>query len=99
MAPHHSQDVLRNPGGKFNSQRSDGSVVIDLPSGYSFVLSRTKVASTGMGRLLAEGLRQNEPLYWTTRASFEGSEIDQIYCAPIDKPPQRFERIITQACL
>ena len=99
MALHHSRDVPRNQGGKFNSQRSDGSVVIDVSSGYSFVLSRTKVASTGMGRLLAEGLRQNEPLYWTTRASFEGSEIDQIYCARIDKPPQRFERIITQACL
>ena len=99
MAAHHSQDVPRNPGGKFNSQRCHGSVVIDLPSGYSLVLSRTKVASTGMGRLLAEGLRQNEPLYWTIRASFEGSEIDQIYCARIDKPPQRFERIITQAFL
>ncbi len=32
-----------------------------------------------MGRLLAEGLVLNEPLYWTTRQYLEGREIAEVF--------------------
>lgn len=92
MAPSSSHDVPRNQRGRFDCQRSDGSVVINVSSGFGFVIRGASVASTGMGRLLAEGLKQNESLYWTTRSDFEGPEIDQFYCDRIDNPPQRLDR-------
>lgn len=91
MAPHSSYDVPRSQRGKFDRQRLDGSVVINVPSGISFTLSAASVASTGMKRLLGEGLRQNEAIYWTTRAGFEGPEIEQIYCDRIDHSRRRYE--------
>ena len=94
MVPRSSHDVPRNQRGKYDRQRLDGSVVINVPSGFDFVISGASVARTGMGRLLAEGLRHNESLYWTTQSDFEGPEIDQVYCDRIDSPPQRFESII-----
>ena len=94
MAPRSSHDVPGSQRGKFDSQRLDGSVVINASSGVNFIISAANVASTGMGRLLGDGLRQNEAIYWTTRAGFEGPEIDQIYCDRIDNPRRRFEWII-----
>ena len=94
MAPRSFYDVPGCQRGKFESQRLDGSVVIKVPSGFSFILSAANVASTGMEKLLSEGLRQNEVIYWTTRAGFEGPEIDQIYCDRLNNPRRRFEWII-----
>ena len=99
MAPRSSRDVPSNQIGKFNSQRFDGSVVIDVPSGHSFVMTAAKVASTGIRRLLAEGLKRNELVFWTTRESFEGSEMDQIYCDRIENQQQRSEWITTKGSL
>ena len=96
MAPRSSRDVPSNQVGKFNSQRSDGTVVIDVPSGYSFVVSRAKVESTGVRKLLAEGLRHNELIFWTIRENSEGSEIDQIYCDHTDDQKRRSEWISTK---
>lgn len=90
MPPSSSCDVPKNQTGKFVRQMFDGSVVINVPSGYDLVISGASIASTGMGRLLVEGLRQNESLYWTTRLDFEGPEIDRFYCDRIDNPPRRF---------
>ena len=93
MAPRSSHDVPKNQRGKFDSQRPDGSIIINVPSGYSFITSGANVESTGLGRLLAEGLRKNEPLYWTVRSNFEGPRIDQFYCDRIDNPRQRYHCI------
>ena len=96
MAPRSSRDVPKNQRGKFNRQRSDGTVVIDVPSGYSFVISDAKAASTGMRRLLAEGLRQNEEIFWTTRESFGEPEIDHIYCDRLEYQRRRYGWIATK---
>ena len=77
MGPCSSCDVLGNQRGKFNNQKPDGSIVISASAGYNFVLSGADIASTGMGRLLAEGLRPNESLYWITQGVFEGARFDQ----------------------
>ena len=94
MAPQSSYDVPTSQRGRFHSQRLDGSVDINVPPGVSFTLSAASVASTGMERLLGEGLRQNEAIYWTTRAGFDGPEIDQIYCDTINQSRRRYEWII-----
>ena len=96
MAPRSSYHVPGNQRGKFINQKPDGSIVISAPAGYNFVLSGANIGSTGMGRLLAVGLRRNESIYWTTRGVFEGARIDQIYCDRIDNPSRRFEWIIAK---
>lgn len=94
MAPCSFYDVPGCQRGKFESRRLDGSVVINVPSGFNFILAAANVASTGMENLLGEGLRQNEAIFWTTRAGFEGPEIDQIYCDRLNNERRRFEWII-----
>ena len=94
MASRNSHEVPRDQRGRLHRQNLDGSVLIYALSGSYFLLSGASVASTGMGRLLAEGLVRDEPLYWTTRESLEGQEIDQVFRDRIDDPRPRFEGMI-----
>ncbi len=91
MASHRAQEFPQTQRGKFNRQEPDGSVVIDVPSGSNLILPPVQVRNTRIGDLLAEGLTQNDNIYWTIRGGLEGPEIDRIYCDRIDHPPQRSE--------
>lgn len=91
MAVHSSYNVPSSQKGRFDCQRFDGSVVINVSSGANFTLSAASLADSGMKKLLGEGLRQNEAIYWTTRPSFDGPEIDQIYCDRINHSWRRCE--------
>ncbi len=91
MASLRAQDFPQTHRGNFNCQRPDGSVVIDVPSGFNFVIPAVKLQNTRIRELLAEGLRHNENIYWTITESFDGPEIDQIYCDRLDHRVQRSE--------